>query len=376
MSILIFTNTMDNHAIYVSAALQQKGHQVYRLFGADFPTRARVTTTISNDTEAAWRVRGSNFHLSGGFDTIWNRRRELPTLKSGEEDGQVHPNDFRFALGESVSLIRSLWEVMAKESVWINGLEASIRASRKLLQLQVAREVGLCIPDSCLSNDLDSIRAFVSKHERVKGAIYKPFRHAFWSEQNDQIVSRLTTRSVTCADLLPEAIMRLSPGIFQERVDKAYEVRATFMGRTCVAVALDSQADERTIMDWRTVDFKELKMQAMNLPTSVYEKSISLMRKLGIIFGCFDFIVTPSGEYVFLEVNEMGQFVWIERVLPELKLIDMMAEFLIKPSPDFIYRPNHYQACLTEIRDSASYRDMCLENASQHVLPDREFAPI
>lgn len=32
------------------------------------------------------------------------------------------------------------------------------------------------------------------------------------------------------------------------------------------------------------------------------------MRKLGIIFGCFDFIVTPDEEYVFLEVNPMGQF--------------------------------------------------------------------
>jgi glutathione synthase/RimK-type ligase-like ATP-grasp enzyme len=29
-------------------------------------------------------------------------------------------------------------------------------------------------------------------------------------------------------------------------------------------------------------------------------------------FGCFDFIVTPEGEYVFLECNPNGQWLWIE----------------------------------------------------------------
>jgi len=30
------------------------------------------------------------------------------------------------------------------------------------------------------------------------------------------------------------------------------------------------------------------------------------MKKLNSIFGCFDFIVIPENEYVFLEVNEIG----------------------------------------------------------------------
>lgn len=53
------------------------------------------------------------------------------------------------------------------------------------------------------------------------------------------------------------------------------------------------------------------------------------MRQLGIVFGCFDFIITPDDEYIFLEVNEMGQFLWIEEILPELKLLDKFCEFLV-----------------------------------------------
>jgi hypothetical protein len=32
---------------------------------------------------------------------------------------------------------------------------------------------------------------------------------------------------------------------------------------------------------------------------------------LGLAFGCIDLIVTPEGEHIFLEVNEMGQFLWV-----------------------------------------------------------------
>lgn len=54
------------------------------------------------------------------------------------------------------------------------------------------------------------------------------------------------------------------------------------------------------------------------------------MDDLGIVFGCFDLIVTPGGDYVFLEVNEMGAFVWIEEQNPEIKLVDAFSEFLIQ----------------------------------------------
>ena len=36
------------------------------------------------------------------------------------------------------------------------------------------------------------------------------------------------------------------------------------------------------------------------------------MRKMGLVFCALDFIVTQDDEYVFLEVNEQGQFLWIE----------------------------------------------------------------
>lgn len=34
---------------------------------------------------------------------------------------------------------------------------------------------------------------------------------------------------------------------------------------------------------------------------------------LGVLFGALDFVRTPSGEYVFLESNVNGQWLWIQQ---------------------------------------------------------------
>ncbi len=39
------------------------------------------------------------------------------------------------------------------------------------------------------------------------------------------------------------------------------------------------------------------------------------MAELGLVFGAFDFIETPSGEYVFLEINPTGKWGMLERDL-------------------------------------------------------------
>ena len=36
------------------------------------------------------------------------------------------------------------------------------------------------------------------------------------------------------------------------------------------------------------------------------------MDAFGLLYGAFDFIVTPEGRHVFLEVNPAGQYLWVE----------------------------------------------------------------
>jgi D-alanine-D-alanine ligase-like ATP-grasp enzyme len=45
-----------------------------------------------------------------------------------------------------------------------------------------------------------------------------------------------------------------------------------------------------------------------------------------------DFIVTPDGRYVFIENNPNGQFMWVEKLIPQLEMTTAMATCLIQGS--------------------------------------------
>ncbi len=42
------------------------------------------------------------------------------------------------------------------------------------------------------------------------------------------------------------------------------------------------------------------------------------MKRLNLRFGSIDLIVTPDDELVFLEINEQGQFLFLDERCPEL----------------------------------------------------------
>lgn len=53
------------------------------------------------------------------------------------------------------------------------------------------------------------------------------------------------------------------------------------------------------------------------------------MRKLNINYGAFDFIVDKNNEWFFLEVNPMGQWLWIED-LTGLQISDAICDWLVE----------------------------------------------
>ena len=61
------------------------------------------------------------------------------------------------------------------------------------------------------------------------------------------------------------------------------------------------------------------------------------MQSLGLVYGAIDLIVTPSGEYVFLEINPAGQFLWAESAAG-LPLLDALATMLIEGRLDYGFR--------------------------------------
>lgn len=84
--------------------------------------------------------------------------------------------------------------------------------------------------------------------------IYKPLRAAIWPPVEKGLVTVPTTIIDNMA-MLQEADLRSAPGIFQKKIDKVAEVRATFMGRS--VFAWEKQFEGRTEqldIDWRMMN--------------------------------------------------------------------------------------------------------------------------
>jgi hypothetical protein len=126
------------------------------------------------------------------------------------------------------------------------------------------------------------------------------------------------------------------PGIFQENVEKDSEIRVNVMGREAHAIRIYTQEDNRTLVDSRVTQGKiKSRTQVHTCDEKLKVMCFAIMDSLGINFGCFDFIINSSGEYVFLEVNEMGQFLWLEEWEPEIPVLDTFVKFLMSKNPLF-----------------------------------------
>jgi len=91
-----------------------------------------------------------------------------------------------------------------------------------------------------------------------------------------------------------------------------------------MAARIHSQDDPRTVVDYR--DFSaDIRYEEAGLPEDVRRRCLEFVKSYGLTFGAIDLIETRSGEYVFLENNPVGQFYFVEELVPSLKMTDAVA---------------------------------------------------
>ncbi|ULT23576.1 hypothetical protein KUH03_31060 [Sphingobacterium sp. E70] len=76
------------------------------------------------------------------------------------------------------------------------------------------------------------------------------------------------------------------------------------------SMVIFSQLDDATKIDFRAENYNDLsiKKTPFLLPDALNKKIKILMKELGLCTGSIDMIVSDKDEYIFLEVNPIGQF--------------------------------------------------------------------
>ncbi len=261
-----------------------------------FPATLGLNARFGRDAESL------QLSLPGGrklqlaeVGAVWYRRIRPYELHADLTDQTAR----LFAWSEANEALLGLWYSL--ECFWMNPPTADEVALRKIRQLQVARRLGLSIPETLVTNDPAAARDFIQAHEPGH-VIRKAFRNIPQAPRETLVVRP--------EDLALLDSVRYAPVIFQRFVPAEMDLRVTVVEDEIFAAAIHSQPEYHA--DYR-LGLGSARVVPYELPGDVATRLLQLMATFGIHFGAIDLRVTPEGEHVFLEVNPAGEYLFISK---------------------------------------------------------------
>jgi ATP-GRASP peptide maturase of grasp-with-spasm system len=205
---------------------------------------------------------------------------------------------------------------------WLS--EPKTAAPNKLQVLRMAAEAGLDVPDTLVTANVDELQRFVEKHGTV---ITKAIGDMLLCSFDDRQFATYT--SAIDEQFLTEHRDQASfPSLYQEKLEKKYEIRTFYLDGECYSMAMFTQQQKGTQGDFRKYCYADpVREVPFQLPAEIEAAIRELMNDLGLDTGSIDIVRTTDGRYVFLEVNPVGQFGMVS-VPCNYKLEQKVAKYL------------------------------------------------
>lgn len=189
-----------------------------------------------------------------------------------------------------------------KKAKWLNNID--IINTTKIDFLSTAAKIGLNTPQTIITT---SKKEFLIFKQKVGKIITKTVADTqfFYDKQKTY---GLYTSLINESDIEDMSDVFL-PTLFQEYIEKKYEIRTFMIGEKFFSMAIFSQDNDKTKIDFREYDEKMPNRNVPYLLPNYIEKLLLVFsKKNGLNSGSFDLIKTIDNKYVFLEVNPVGQF--------------------------------------------------------------------
>lgn len=300
MKVLLFTNKEDVTTDFIVQELKRQEIDFYRFNTEELSKSVEIDLNFEKEKYLLIDKLDNKTYNILDFTDIYYRRPELPLYN----DESLSEGEKSFLQTEIYYTLEGVYRLLSNKH-WFNNVFAIRNAENKIYQLQLAKEVGLSIPSTLISNHYDSMEQFMEKGKHI----IKPVHNArIKDEKLPQIVY---TSEITQAIKKEEAEYNIN--YLQDMIEKRYDVRATFVEEKCFAVTIDSQELEETRVDWRKGEHI-LQHTPIELPREIRLKCIQLMKRMDLHYGAIDFILDKQGNYFFLEINPNGQWAWIEHL--------------------------------------------------------------
>ncbi|GLV54390.1 hypothetical protein KDH_12370 [Dictyobacter sp. S3.2.2.5] len=326
-NVLILTKPYDPHTPPVVEEIQARGARVFRFHTADFPEQSSLAMQYMPHSPACTGTlsMGQCTIELEGLTSIWRRRPQKYRAPHSSSPGEA-----TFIEEEAEKALTGVLESLALQNTcWVSRTHSVRRADLKALQLAMARDAGLRIPETLITNDPDAARAF---YERCQGnVILKAVSKGSLEDAQGQIERFIYTSQVQREHLAQFQRVRATGHMFQEHIPKRIEVRVVVIGRQVFAAEIHSQHSTRARVDFRR-GYDDLRYDVHRLPDDIRTNVLEMVRRFELQYSSIDFIVTPAGEYVFLDLNPNGQYYWLQlRLAGRFRLKEAMADLLVFP---------------------------------------------
>ncbi|UOD31442.1 hypothetical protein INH39_07005 [Massilia violaceinigra] len=325
--VLIVSNSADLHVDLLIPILHAKGCAAFRIDLDCFPRDYQSAQWFAAGSLRQW-IR----HLPSGValdlaevGAIWSRKPAEFSFLSPDLGVQERI----YARAETEQALFGMLYTL--DCFWMSHPLALRGAMWKGEQLQRAARMGFRIPASLTTNSPAEVRAFRASIDgpMIFKALSSPNLGGDDLDDDERVAQGIGTTVVDDAmfeqlDSVGELACH-----FQEYIPKLYELRVTIIGERVFAAKIHSQDDERTAIDSRDMS-ADILYEATVLPDALRERCLAFARSYGLPYSALDLIVTPDQDIVFLENNPVGQFLYIEQLIPAFAMLDALADRLIE----------------------------------------------
>lgn len=250
---------------------------------------------------------------SDHVNVIWYRRwinRSVNSIRKQFDRNNLDEEE-RYFLGaynaylmnEVNGLPRGVFNLF-RDKKWIPDYGLARGGLNKLETLQLAKSQGVLVPKLIITTSKKEVTAFYKKEGNL---ITKSIIDADLLSLREEKLDLLT--KVISEKEIEELPATFFPTLFQKKIEKAFELRTFFIEEEYYSMAIFSQNDDSTSVDFRNYNSrKPNRYVPFQLPKSEEDKLRKMMKVLGLTTGSIDILVEKGTQkFYFLEVNPVGQ---------------------------------------------------------------------
>ena len=234
---------------------------------------------------------------------VWYRSKSVvqPPQVPNLDDKKLTQTVKRHMDREWEGTVTSLYESLSHAKWYAHPKQAMVN---KFHVLQRARRGGLTIPPTLVTNSKQQLQNFYEQHGDL---IVKCITNADGFQKNDLTYTLFTNPfHPDHMAALPDLFF---PLLVQKKIEKAWEIRTFYLDGELTSMAIFSQNNPNTQVDFRRYDHTNPNRTIpYALNTGLTANIKNLMTSLHLDTGSLDFIRGADGKTYFLEVNPLGQF--------------------------------------------------------------------